>query len=519
MKKFWHRIRILTGVILAILFVNLASKPVEAREYWHYGDNAINGCRDIEYIFVRGSGQERNEGEEWKEFERRMIEVSKYRHVSYRVTDLDYPAVAITAGNALGIYSSAGAATNFGESVWTGVIKLRDYVKHRSEPCSNSYFVLGGYSQGALVIQEALKDFPTDRVVYIGLFGDPKLYLPEGKGLFPPACYGRNYSRYRVMVSNCETDDGLLGVRDPYEQGIYGGRYGLFCNSKDFVCGSSKNPLVNDGHLHYVDSGAIFVMSRIVELRIMHLRTYLNIYSAKTVLSDSRDEIVLILPATDYKVVRDKELVFDASRSFATSGSPLNYSWWLDGRELDENSAELRHTFSDSGEHTIIVKASTAAGTEASKEIKVLVREADETSMSNVLPAPNVLATKRDDNSFRLSWQDWPDDAKAMAIRIGDVFLGYADISNQELIIGDYDFEKGLEISAAYMNYDGDLGEWVKLDTKDEDNAAALTSAEPIASRFLAIIMLPFAALGLVLSIIRLIEDIRSIKKRPKTKP
>jgi len=106
-----------------------------------------------------------------------------------------------------------------------------------------------------------------------------------------------------------------------------------------------------------------------------------------------------------------------------------------------------------------------------------------------------------------------------MAIRIGDVFLGYADISNQELIIGDYDFEKGLEISAAYMNYDGDLGEWVKLDTKDEDNAAALTSAEPIASRFLAIIMLPFAALGLVLSIIRLIEDIRSIKKRPKTKP
>ncbi|MDO4730116.1 MAG: cutinase family protein, partial [Candidatus Saccharibacteria bacterium] len=148
MKNLRRLIWVLLGVVAAILFVNLGNRA-SARDYWHYGDNAIDGCRDIEYIFVRGSGQEQNEGAEWKEFETRMAEVSKYAHVSYRATDLDYPAVAITLNNVLGIYSSAGAATNFAESVWTGVIKLRDYVRHRSEACANSYFVLGGYSQGA----------------------------------------------------------------------------------------------------------------------------------------------------------------------------------------------------------------------------------------------------------------------------------------------------------------------------------------------------------------------------------
>lgn len=505
MKNLWRLIWVLLGVVAAILFVNLGNRA-SARDYWHYGNNSIDSCRDIEYIFVRGSGQEQNEGAEWKEFEARMAEVSKYAHVSYRATDLDYPAVAITLNNVLGVYSSAGAATNFAESVWTGVIKLRDYVRHRSEACANSYFVLGGYSQGAMVIQEALKGFPTDRVIYVGLFGDPKLYLPEGAGNYPPACYGRNFSRYRVMVGNCKTNSGSLGARNPYEQGVYGGRYGLFCDANDFICGGSRSPLSNNGHLRYVQNQSIYIMSRITEIRIKYLRSHLEIYTAKSSSRDVRDEVVLILPADEYEIIRGDRISFDASQSFSISGAVLSYSWTLNGQELDGKDAILDFEFSDIGEYELEVTASTSSGIESSRKIKVAVKDGFEPP----LPAPEVSALKRDDSSFRLSWNNAPDGAESLAVKIGDVFLGYADLSNKELIVEDYDFE--LKVAVAYMDKDGNLGEWVEVEIQNNEEYSALTLPDIGGWLFL----FSLACVGLVISVIKLIRDIQAIKSAQK---
>ena len=103
-----------------------------------------------------------------------MAKAAKRRGLSFRVTDLDYPAVSVTSPlNAIGAKIGAGKAFTFGRSVNKGVTKLKDYYKTVAKNCSDSKWVLGGYSQGALVMTQAVESFNSSKVVYVGLFGDP----------------------------------------------------------------------------------------------------------------------------------------------------------------------------------------------------------------------------------------------------------------------------------------------------------------------------------------------------------
>lgn len=516
MKKIWKLFSYVLGVMLAILFVNCRFDKAYA---WNYGEDDHSGCMDVNFVFVRGSGQAMNNNKEFLEFKERMIEIAERLGIKWGLFDLKYPATAVTFDNALGIYSSAGKATNFAESVWTGVIKLRDYIKNRSRLCAKSYYVLGGYSQGALVIQEALKDLASDRVIYIGLFGDPKLYLPEGEGLIPPACLGRDYSRYRVMVGDCRTDNGSLGARKPYEVATFAGRYGLFCNDDDFICGSSINPLVNDGHLRYVDTNAIYTMSRIVEHRIKYIRVNGSYYltkSRQTELADIEDEVILLPSATKYELVVGDNVSFDVSQSFAVSGASLSYAWELDRQILDEHASVLSYSFDSVGGYELKVRAWTDSGAESEKLIKVIVRDSLE-DMRTSLSKPKIEATKRGEDSFRMTWSEVPDEAKSVAIKIGDVFLGYADVLNGEIVIEDYDFE--LPVYAAYANESGDISEWVEVVIDDDLNESANTTTSLDWWRVASFVLLPFAIVGLILSVIRLIEDLKALKSAQSNKP
>ena len=96
---------------------------------------------------------------------------------------------------------------------------LSNYYVAVMQSCPETRWILAGYSQGAMVVTGAAKSFRHDNVVYIALFGDPQLNLPEGRGLLPVACLGRNYSPYRVNVPNCRTNRASLGERNPYEYG------------------------------------------------------------------------------------------------------------------------------------------------------------------------------------------------------------------------------------------------------------------------------------------------------------
>ena len=261
----WKLFRIL-AVALIIVFGFLGQGVSAASDFWHYKDSPTQNCRDIEFVFARGSGQPHLIGDTYLEFQRDMSSVAESLGASYRVTDLDYEAVAISTGNILGVYVSAGEAYSFGRSVQTGVSAMVEYARSRNE-CSETYWVLSGYSQGAMVIANSLGWFEPERVVFIPLFGDPKLYLPEGVGFNPPACRGGQFSSYRVNVPNCDTDDGILNSRIPYEVAGFEGLFGLWCNNNDFICGSSKNPLRNRGHSQYDENGSILEASQIVQDR------------------------------------------------------------------------------------------------------------------------------------------------------------------------------------------------------------------------------------------------------------
>jgi hypothetical protein len=100
------------------------------------------------------------------------------------------------------------------------------------------------------------------RIIYVALLGDPKLDLPEGRGINPPACSLTNHSIYRAYAPNCHTDYGILSARSPYIPEHFRTRSGTYCADRDLICGSSKNPFINDGHGVYSEQR---IVTKVIE--------------------------------------------------------------------------------------------------------------------------------------------------------------------------------------------------------------------------------------------------------------
>lgn len=235
---------------------------------WSSEEAEATDCRDVEFLFLRGSGTEYNNSDAWHSFRMAVDTHMPAVGVSYRVSDVDYPAVGITAFNALGIWVSGGEAFKFGDSMRTGADNLVKYYENRVKQCGGTKFVVTGYSQGAMAMARALERMDARRVLYVAAMGDPELYLPEGEGATPPACRGEGLSVYRAHVPNCHTKQGILGARKPYEVAGYNGKFGLWCIEEDMICGSSRNLLINSGHSKYDDLGHFEAAVRQAILRI-----------------------------------------------------------------------------------------------------------------------------------------------------------------------------------------------------------------------------------------------------------
>ena len=220
------------------------------------------GCPDVKVIFARGSGGERNKSGDFLEFKATIESKLKTVDISHEFVDLDYPAVGVGFDNldvTLGAAFGSGDAYEFGESVNNGVNNLVQMVNN--EKCMNTKYVLGGYSQGAMVVSKALSSLRADRVIYAATFGDPKIYLPEGKGIIPAACRGENLSDYRMYVPDCQAYKGLLGAYIPYEPATFTGKVGTWCNKRDIFCSSHLN--VSD-HVSYVTDALYEDASRVI---------------------------------------------------------------------------------------------------------------------------------------------------------------------------------------------------------------------------------------------------------------
>lgn len=219
-------------------------------------------CPDVRIVFARGSGGERWTDPNYLEYKNTIESKLATTGLSYEFIDLDYPAVGVGAENldvTIGAYVGAGDAYEFGDSVNAGVKNLVKMVNSAS--CPGTKYVVGGYSQGAMVVSKALGSLNADRIIYAATFGDPKIYLPEGKGIFPAACRGENLSDYRMYVPDCQAYKGLLGSYIPYEPEALVGKVGTWCNRRDIFC-SSRFSLSD--HTSYISEALYEDASRVI---------------------------------------------------------------------------------------------------------------------------------------------------------------------------------------------------------------------------------------------------------------
>ncbi|MBR3332069.1 cutinase family protein [Candidatus Saccharibacteria bacterium] len=256
---------ILTLIILAGMVPNIVFSR----------DAGAEKCPDLRVVFARGSGSSMDDDENYNEFRLSIEEKLVGTNIDYEFINLDYPAVGINnLGVLLGAYFGAGETYEFGDSVKSGVKKLDNLV---NGSCANTKYVLGGYSQGAMVVSRALGSLSADRIIYAATFGDPKLYLPEGAGIIPAACKNENLSDYRMYVPDCRAYKGMLGSYQPYQPEAYIGKLGTWCNKGDIMCSSHLN--ISD-HLAYVADGLYEDASRVIFDKIAKAFGIENNYSS-----------------------------------------------------------------------------------------------------------------------------------------------------------------------------------------------------------------------------------------------
>lgn len=244
-------------------------------------------CDDVQFIFARGSGEALGDrsAQAWENSIRTVLAGSRLKYSFYelgstRQGNFQYPAVAVAGSlqgylNLVGAYISSGTSHEFGTSVMQGRGELATYLTNVQSVCPKTKFVLGGYSQGAMVISSSLPYLPSEMIAYAATFGDPKLYLPEGNSKWfgfqikvPAACYGRELSNYRAYVPNCFAYEGILGGQRPYQVDNYHNKLGAWCNNNDIMCSSGSSL---DDHLKYVSKGLYLRAAEVIARKVSAL--------------------------------------------------------------------------------------------------------------------------------------------------------------------------------------------------------------------------------------------------------
>ena len=217
-------------------------------------------CPDLKIIFARGSGEKRWEDQSYLEFKSELEAKLELVDLNYEFLDLDYPAISITnIWTILTAFVGRGEAYDFGASVDSGVKSLMQEINDTS--CKNTKFVIGGYSQGAMVVSKAVQYLRADRLIFAATFGDPKIYLPEGFGAMPDACRGANLSNYRIYVPDCRAYEGILGSYRPYQPETLIDKMGTWCNHTDILCSSHFSI---KSHTSYVSDGLYADASKLI---------------------------------------------------------------------------------------------------------------------------------------------------------------------------------------------------------------------------------------------------------------
>ena len=295
------------------------SVPIMARKV------EAESCPDLKIVFARGSGEERWKDQNYLEFKAR-IEEKLPNGISYEFVDLDYPAIGVGLDNifvSLRALFGAGEAYEFGDSVNAGVAKLKQTI---NSGCAKTKYVIGGYSQGAMVISKALPGLDANRIIYAATFGDPKIYLPEGVGPVPAACAGKELSDYRIYVPDCRAFEGLLGSYQPYQPEGFKGKLGTWCNKYDIFCSSYFSI---GSHTAYVSDNLYEDASRVIASKVA------TAFEVKNNYSSPHDTAILIDSTGSMEFMIDQfkdEALRLADETFKIGGRVALYDY----RDLDD---------------------------------------------------------------------------------------------------------------------------------------------------------------------------------------
>jgi cutinase len=119
---------------------------------------AATPCNDVEVVFARGTGEAPGVGATGQVF------VDAFR--------------AHTGGKSVGVYPvNYPATTDFANSLAAGARDASDHVQSTAANCPDTKVVLGGFSQGASVIDTITQTMPpwvADRVAAVAVFGNPR---------------------------------------------------------------------------------------------------------------------------------------------------------------------------------------------------------------------------------------------------------------------------------------------------------------------------------------------------------
>lgn len=246
---------------------------------------AIN-CPDVKIIFARGSGETQDTDKSYMAFRSSLRDKLATTQLKYEFSDLKYPAVSVGGRyfvNGIGAFLSGGNGYVFGRSMNQG---YRNLVALVTDPtCPQTKFVLGGYSQGAMIVDKTLKHLPPEKLIYAATFGDPKIYLPEGAGFFPAACRGENLSEYRRYVPDCQAYKGILGPYIPYRAEEFVGKVGTWCNSRDVLCSHYYSVT---SHMGYVENNLYEDASKVIFDKIN------KAFNLNSRIASPRDTVILI---------------------------------------------------------------------------------------------------------------------------------------------------------------------------------------------------------------------------------
>ncbi|MBO7561207.1 cutinase family protein [Candidatus Saccharibacteria bacterium] len=290
-------------------------------------------CTDLAIVFARGSGAGQNISGDYLAFKTNIEDKLKTTKLTYSFIDLDYPAVSVGLENfgvTLGAFFSGGKGNDFGESVENGVNNLTEII---DKSCERTRFVLGGYSQGAMVVLQTLSRVNPDKIIYAATFGDPKLYLPEGEGIFPAACMNINLSNYRIYVPNCYAKSGILGGENPYQTPEYFDKLGTWCNKYDIMCSSHIS--ITD-HISYVKEHIYEDASRFIFDKIT------KYFGVKNNYSSPHDTIILIDSTGSMREMIDqykREALRLAKETFKKDGRVALYEY----RDLQDPFEPILH--------------------------------------------------------------------------------------------------------------------------------------------------------------------------------